>query len=302
MRALIDDDEYVLTPRIGEESYIDFLLDYCKKNNITAIISRHDWDLVVLSKNKDRFKKNGISLIVSDEQIVKICRDKWLAHQFLSSIGLKQPRTYIDMELLKQDLRSDLVSFPMIMKPRCGNSSYSLSQIDDFDELDVLYRKTVKNIFNSYLKYESADYEDSRCVIVQEKIDGDEYGLDILNDMNGSYVTHIAKKKLSMRMHTLAAEIVDSKPFDDLAKAISYNLRHIGNLDIDFFITDSGDIYVIDLNCRFGGQYNFSHLAGANFPKQIIDWLMGLPTLPSNINVETGVRGERNITTHIVRY
>ena len=298
--ALLKADEYVLTPLITDESYIDFLIDYCKTNNITAIITRYDLDLVVLSKNKEQFKKNGISVIVSDEQVIKTCNDKWSTHQLLASIGLKQPRTYIDMELLKQDLRSNIVSFPLMMKPRWGYGSYSLFQIDNFDELDVLYRKTRKNIFKTAMRYESADAEDM-CIIVQEKIDGDEYGMDVLNDLNGNYVTTVAKKKIEIHVNTLAAEIVDSKPFENIAKTISSNLKHIGNLDVDFFLTDSGEIYVIDLNCRFGGQYIFSHAAGANFPKQIIDWLLGLSTSLANIGVETGFRGSRD-DSFVIRY
>ena len=291
--ALLKADEYVITPLIVDEAYIDFLLNYCKTNNITAIITRHDLDLVKLSKNKERFKNEGITVIVSDEQTINTCNDKWNAHKLLESAGLKQPRTYIDMELLKHDLQSNIVSFPLIMKPRWGCGSYSLFQIDDFDEIDILYRKTHRNIFKTFMRYDSINAKE-QCIIVQEKIDGVEYGLDVLNDLNGNYVTTIAKKKLAIRVNTQSAEIVDKKTFEFVAKTISNNLKHVGNMDVDCFLTESGDIFVIDLNCRFGGQYLFSHAAGANFPKQIIDWLMGLPTSQTNIDVKTGVRGDRD--------
>jgi len=298
--ALMKADEYVITPRISDESYINFLIDYCKENNITAIITRHDLDLIVLSKNKDLFKKNGITVIVSDEQVIKTCNDKWSAYQRLSSIGLKQPKTYIDIELLKQDLLSNVISFPLIMKPRWGCGSYSIFQIDDLDELEVLYRKTYRNIFRTFMKYESINAKE-QCIIIQEKIDGVECGMDVLNDLNNNYVTTIAKKKLAIRVNTLSAEIVDKMPFENIAKKISENLKHIGNLDVDCFVTETGDIYVIDLNCRFGGQYVFSHFAGTNFPKQIIDWLEGLPTSPDNLKVEIGFRGSRDDSL-IVKY
>ncbi len=288
--AMLKADGYVISPLIIDETYVDFLLDYCKANDINAIISWFDLDLVVLSKNKKRFEKNNITVLVSDEQAIKTCNDKWNAHQFLASLGLKQPKTYIDLDLLKQDLRMNVISFPVIMKPRWGSGSVGLFQIDDFDELDVLYRKTHKIIFSSVVKYESA-VDTNQCIVIQEKLNGSEHGLDIFNDLNGNYVTTIAKKKLLMHGNTQIAQIVDSKPFEDIAKIISTNLKHIGNLDIDCFLTEQGDIYVIDLNCRFGGQYVFDHMAGADFPKQIIDWLLGLPTSPENINVEIGARG-----------
>ncbi|MDR1170937.1 MAG: ATP-grasp domain-containing protein [Bacteroidales bacterium] len=288
--ALLKADGYTITPLIVDETYVDFLLDYCKANDINAIISWFDLDLAVLSKNKERFEKNGITVLVSDEQVIKTCNDKWNTHRFLASAGLKQPKTYIDPGLLKQDLRANVIPFPVMMKPRWGSGSVGLFQIDDFDELDVLYRKTHKIIFRSVVQYESA-VDANRCIIMQEKLDGIEYGLDILNDLNGNYVATVAKKKLLIHGSTQVAQIVDSKPFEDTAKTVSKNLKHIGNLDLDCFLTEQGDIYVIDLNCRFGGQYVFDHMAGANFPKQIIDWLLGLPVSPENINVETGARG-----------
>jgi carbamoyl-phosphate synthase large subunit len=288
--ALEEADGYIITPPIVDNDYIDFLLDVCITNDIHAIISWFDLDVAVLSRNKQRFQKHNITVLISDERTIRICNDKWHTHRHLAFVGLKQPKTYIDLDLLKHDLQANNISFPLIMKPRWGSGSLGLWQIDELDELNVLYRKTKKLIFNSLAKYESAD-DPNQCIIVQEKIDGCEYGLDILNDLNGNYVTTIAKKKLLIRGSTQIAEIVDSKPFENTAKTIAHHLQHIGNLDLDCFLTEQGDIVVIDINARFGGQYTFAQMAGANFPKQIVDWLLGLPTSPVNIRAKIGARG-----------
>lgn len=55
-------------------------------------------------------------------------------------------------------------------------------------------------------------------------------------------------------------------------KMLSSRTLHIGNLDVDIFKV-SDDIYILEMNARFGGQYPFSHLAGVNFPKVIVDQL-----------------------------
>src|SRR5690606_937068 len=60
--AMTRSDQYVLTPGIYDISYVDFLLDYCIKNDINAIISLFDIDLPILSKNKDRFENLGIKV------------------------------------------------------------------------------------------------------------------------------------------------------------------------------------------------------------------------------------------------
>ena len=44
---------------------------------------------------------------------------------------------------------------------------------------------------------------------------------------------------------------------------------------MDVFVDASGDIYVIDINPRFGGGYPFSHVAGARVPECYVAWTLG---------------------------
>lgn len=271
-------DGYVLTPNIYDSDYIQFLLDYCKKKNIGAIISLFDIDLPILAKNKEAFKQAGIKVIVSDYKVTQICNDKWKTYQFLKKQNINQVATFIHLEDAKNALKDQTISYPLILKPRWGMGSIGIYSANNDEELDVLYQKLRKEIFDTYLRYESAE-DTTACVIIQEKILGQEYGLDILNDLNQQFTTCIAKKKIAMRSgETDIAQIVDSKPFLNLAKRISTSLLHIGNLDVDCFITKENKLIVLEMNCRFGGQYPFSHNAGVNFPKQIIDWIEQKPT------------------------
>ena len=75
-------------------------------------------------------------------------------------------------------------------------------------------------IFDTYLKYESQVDKDS-CIIIQQMIKGQEYGIEILNDLEGNYVSTFAKKKVAMRSgETDIAETVETVPFEDIAKLI----------------------------------------------------------------------------------
>ena len=44
------------------------------------------------------------------------------------------------------------------------------------------------------------------------------------------------------------------------------------------------------MNCRFGGQYPFTHNAGVNVPLQIIKWLNGEEVDKSLVIQKNGVR------------
>lgn len=298
--TLLQADKYVITPNIYDGEYIEFLLTYCKKNNIGAIISLFDIDLPVLAQNKNVFTRNGIQLVVSDYRVTQICNDKWLTYQFLLNIGIKQTPSFINLAEAKQAITESVLKYPLFIKPRWGMGSIGINKVENEEELNILYRKLHREIFNTYLKYESEIDKDS-CIIIQQAINGEEFGIEIVNDLNANYVTTMAKKKVAMRSgETDIAEIVDSKPFEIIGKNISKNLKHIANLDVDCFITERGDIYVLEMNCRFGGQYPFSHLAGANTPQQIVDWLEGKPTDLSLLSPKVGIKACKELYPVII--
>lgn len=293
-------DANTITPSIYDDSYIDFLLNYCKENKIDAVISLFDIDLPVLSKNKYKFEQIGTKIIVSDLHAVNICNDKWQTYKFLHENNIKTPKTFLDLDLAQTALEYGSLSYPVILKPRWGMGSIGIYTAENQEELIILNKKLQKDIFNTYLKFESKKDKDN-CVLIQEKINGDEYGLEILNDLEGSYVTTIAKKKIAMRSgETDIAEIIDATPFIPLSKRISETLGHVANLDVDCFLNNNGELYVLEMNCRFGGQYPFSHLAGVNFPRQIIKWLLGEATDKALLTPKIGLKSCKDILPKIM--
>ena len=271
--TLLQADDYIITPTIYDKKYIDFLIDYCKLNTIQVVISLFDIDLPILAKNRHRFEEFGITLVVSDYEVTQICNDKWKTFLFLQKEGINQPLSFINLSAAKEAINSGKLKFPVILKPRWGMGSIGIYKVENEEELTVIYKMLSREIFNTYLKYESLADNDS-CVIIQQLIDGDEYGIEILNDLKGDYVTTFAKKKLAMRSgETDVAITVDPSPFNQIARIISGSLKHIALLDVDCFIDSKKNINILEMNCRFGGQYPFTHLSGANVPMQIINWI-----------------------------
>lgn len=292
--ALSCADKSVITPLIYDENYIDFLLSYCTENKIDALISLFDISLPILARNKAKFKDIGVQLLISDYETVKTCNDKWLTYEFLNENDINTPQTYLTISQCIEDLCIGCIQFPLIVKPRWGMGSIGIYKCNNQNELEILYLKSKNDILSTYLNYETNQYLD-RGVIIQEMISGDEYGLDILNDLKGNFISCIPKFKIQMRNgETDSAEIIDNSSLFEIGKKLSDKLHHIANLDVDILLSNE-KFYVIDLNCRFGGQYPFSHMAGVDFPKALINMLQGKSIEDELITAKAGTIGFKDI-------
>jgi carbamoyl-phosphate synthase large subunit len=289
-------DRAVESPLIYDDDYIPYLLDYCKRNNIKAVISCFDVDLSILAANKHLFSEIGTTVVVADSGTISVCEDKWEMYNYLYNKSVDTPKTYLNINAVKAELLRGQFSYPLIIKPRWGMGSKFIYEADDDTELEVLYKKTQKDIKKSYLRYESALNFD-KAVIIQEKVTGQEYGLDIINDLNGNYINTCIKLKKAMRAgETDCAITVDNKSLSELGRLIGETVKHPAILDVDVIKSNnSGKYYVLDMNPRFGGGYPFSHLAGVDLPKAIISWLQGMEVDTHTLSPRLGVLGHKDI-------
>ena len=273
--ALSAADVRVLVPAVYNDQYVDVLYKICQENDVDVLISLNDLELPILASNKAIFEQIGVKVIVSDPNVIDICFDKLKTSEYMESLGLKTPKTYVNLETALRALDSGDVSFPLVIKPRWGSASIGIEFVDNVEDLEVIYALIRRKILRGILGEVSRN--DENFILIQERIVGKEFGLDVINDLDGNNVSVIVKQKLSMRAgETDKATTVDDAELRRIGKVIGTNLAHIGNLDCDILERD-GEYYVLELNPRFGGGFPFSYEAGVNLPKAIINWSLGLP-------------------------
>lgn len=290
--ALQAADVKVQVPAVYDPKYIDITLDICKKYNIDALMSLNDLELPILAENKAKFEALGVKVIVSDPKVIDICFDKYKTAQWTESIGLNAPKTYVRLADAKAALAKGEIAFPLFMKPRWGSGSIGLETIDDMEELDIYYNILMKKIKKTILATASVGDE---YIMIQEKLTGNEFGLDVMNDLEGNNVGVSVKQKLAMRAgETDKAITVDLPEVREMGRKIGENLKHIGNLDVDIMQRANGDYCVLELNPRFGGGYPFSYEAGVNLPKAILQWLKGEKVDPKILVPEYGRMFSKN--------
>ena len=290
--ALQAADIKIQVPAVYDAHYIDKVLDICQTYNVDILISLNDLELPILAKEKNRFEEIGTRLVVSDSQVIDICFDKYRTAQWLVGHGLPAPKTYICLEDAKIALNLGEIAFPLFLKPRWGSGSIGLETVDDMEELEDYYRILLKKIKKSILATASVG---DQYILIQEKLTGNEYGLDVMNDLEGNNVGVAVKQKLAMRAgETDKAVTVDIPEIRQIGQIIGEQLRHVGNLDVDIMQRANGDYCVLELNPRFGGGYPFSYEAGVNMPKAIIEWSKGLAIEPSILVPKIGCMFAKN--------
>jgi len=286
--ALVDADVALTVPSIYSEEYISTLRKIILDNEIQCLIPLNDLELPILSRNKDELENLGVKVIVSDEEVIKTAFDKWDTTNFLNKIGINTPKSYITLVDAIEAIKNGEIQFPIVIKPRWGSASIGIEFPEDIEELVLSYKLLTLRIRRSILG-KASEEDFSRSIIIQEKIRGAEYGMDVLNDFSCDYFGTFVRQKLQMRSGETdkAISVIDPR-FESIGRRISRALKHIGNLDCDVF-EYQGQLYVLELNPRFGGGYPFSHEAGINTAAIYLEWLNGKYDIQKFNNYKAGI-------------
>ncbi|MDE7359967.1 MAG: ATP-grasp domain-containing protein [Lachnospiraceae bacterium] len=255
--AVYEADAFYLVPRITEPGYLDTVLDICKKEKIAGVFSLIDPELSLLAKERERFLAVGATPVISDYELVETCFDKYRMFEMLRNMQIPTAKCYIEKEAFYQAEKAGEISYPVFVKPVRGSASIHINKVGSQKEAEVLC-----GLYDN--------------LMMQEYMDGQEYGADVYVDMISGKCTDIfVKKKIKMR----AGETDKSVSFKDeklfaLIRDFVEECGFRGMIDIDIFEID-GVYYISEVNPRFGGGYPHAYGCGVNMPAAVIRNLGG---------------------------
>jgi len=237
-------DKHYEIPRFSDEQYVPSLLDICRREKISGLIPLLEPEFPVLTAHRDLFASVGTTLILSSEEVLEICQDKYRTYRFFCSSDIRSPATYLPDEVNPSKCR-----FPLFIKPRSGMGSANTFRVNNKKELKF------------FLQYVPNP-------VVQEFIEGVEYTMDVLNDFTGKTIAVVPRERLEVR----SGEVSKSRTVKDielinLTTEVAEKLGGIGPLTVQAFKKAEGDVVFTEINPRFGGGVPLAIEAGINYPQ-----------------------------------
>lgn len=260
-------DSFYRVPSCNDKDYVDVLLEICINESIDMLISLYEKEFLILDRNRDRFKKSGTILLLSHRNILEICNDKWSTYKFFKDNDINTPNTYLVEEI---KTKSDIdINYPVILKPRDGMGSRGIYYVDSKEDLSHIISK-----LDNY--------------IVQEIVEGTEFTLDVLCDLEGQVLSIVPRQRLEVR----AGEVSKSKSVKDF-RLINITLGlvekmnskgnngAIGPMNIQCIVDNIGEIKFIEINPRFGGGVPLTFESGVDYGKIFNDMVLGKKIEPA---------------------
>ena len=250
-----------IVPFANDGNYIDEIIKICNKENVDGIFIGTDYELLKFSENKKRIEKEtAAKVIVSSPEKIKIAEDKWLTYKFL----FKNKFPLIPSTLMDglEDF-VDEIGFPLIIKPRIGDSSkdtFVVKNKEELSEKTSLFKEGKTT--NVYTKSEP---------IIQEYIatEKDEYTSTALTFNNHCYGVLSMRREMRFGGHTTKAILDDYSEINKTIRNMAEKFSAFGpaNFQSRFH---NGLPRVFEINCRFSGTTPFCAEVGFNTAEAVI--------------------------------
>ena len=276
-------DKFYQVPPVSDESYIDTVLEICKKESVDIYFPSISAEVSKVSKRRNDFEIIGTIVSISNEQSVAIANNKLLTYQTLEKAGIPVPR-FIGVHSVEEFVEGcKYMGYPE--KPVCikivnGSGSRGVRIIDAKKSRYEIFAHEKPNSFY-------ASYEDMLSVLksvpqldelmLLEVMHGPEFTVDMLAD-NGKVLYEVGRENVVSLMSIAQESVIkyDGHAYK-VAKDVVELLKMDGNVGIDFMRDDNGVAVLMDINPRTTATLSLLAAGGLNLRYLRIKQLLGEP-------------------------
>ncbi|NIK78901.1 biotin carboxylase [Paenibacillus castaneae] len=272
--SLIAADHKDIEPAVVGLEYVQFCVDFCKRNKIDLFIPRlHMEDI---SRHAHLFDEIGTKVMVCrDIELLDSMIEKDKFYEALADmelVAIPDYRVVNTAEQFKQAYEElTAAGHQVCFKPTKSEGGMGFRIINnDRDPLVELYGYvSLSTTFKqAYETLSSTDRFDS--IMVMELLSGTEYSIDCVSTAEGELLTAIPRRKSAGRMYYLE----DTPELLDIADRIARALRipYAFNIQVRY---SNGIPKLLEINPRMSGGLYITCLSGVNMPYLAVQALQG---------------------------
>ncbi len=226
---------YYQVPSIHDPSWLQELIELCRKMKIEYIFPAYDDVIVALVKHREKIP--AIILAPSLDSCF-LTRSKALTYERLKDV-IRVPDVYSIEEA---------VCFPLIVKPNRGQGALGVMKVNNDQEL----RAAMGNVDDP---------------IICEYLPGEEFTIDCFSDRDRGLLFSGARIRLRTRngiaVHTRSLSL---DGIQEMASRISNQLKLYGAWFFQLKRSKSGDLTLLEVAPRIAGSMSTHRVKGVNFP------------------------------------
>jgi len=240
------------------------ILEVCKQINIDGITSI----VIELAIPTVCYVTEKMGLIGNRYADTMMTRNKYKARQAFLKNGVNSPRFAIAQEKINPDLTG--FKYPLIVKPTDRSGSIGVMKVDREGDLQAAILRAQQLSINGQ-------------VIIEEYVSGLEVSVETISWKGTHYNIMLTDKETTGAPYFV--EIAHHEPSElreDIQEKIKAEARKAltavnysyGASDTEIKVTENGEVYVIEVNARLGGDFTHEMLrlsTGYDILKGVID-------------------------------
>ncbi|MBW4079046.1 MAG: ATP-grasp domain-containing protein [Acidobacteria bacterium] len=231
---------WAVVPRFDDPTYSQAMIDQASSHSLRALVCTVAEEYRSLAAVAPQLDQLGCKTWLPDLDAVDRCIDKARFARVMESHDIAHPPTSERLRGLRR------IPGPWIVKPRRGRGSRGVVASNNLREVRSLMRSTPD-------------------LIVQSRLDGDEFTADVLIDRDGQMMTCVPRWRLATRggisVHGLT---FDSPEVTKTCAQVIAALGITGAANIQGMIDEEGEVSIIEVNARFSGGLPLTLAAGAD--------------------------------------
>lgn len=238
---------------IGEVvSTIDFEgnFEIAKKYEVDGVLTTSDLPVNTVAYICDKLKLPGLNI-----ESAKLATNKYLLREILKENKLKTPN--FEVVYSKEELKTvvNKLKFPLVMKPIDSSASRGVIKVFSENELFKEFDESMK-------------YSNSKGIILEEFINGNEYSVECLIQDGNINIIAITEKTVTgepyfVEVRHIVPAKLDSEDIDNINELINRIVKLVGlnnsAAHIELKLSSEGPT-IIELGARLGGDFITSDL------------------------------------------